>query len=786
MPELDDSVKLLEEEAARDVGAYRRRLMFLAILGYAYIAGILLVLVALAALVIIALMKVHNLLLLKIAFIAIVLIGLILKSMWIKFDPPKGIIVKKSEAPQLFEAIEGVRIAAGGPHIHAVVLSDEFTCAVTQVPRLGAFGFYKNYVILGMPLMQALSLPQFKAVLAHEMGHLSEQHGKFGSWIYHVRRSWEQMYVNLASHSHFGDALIKRFVNWYVPLFDKQSLVMCRLQEFDADRISASVCGAETFAMALVNTVLKGALLHEKFWPQQFKQIEELNKPPKDIMHSMAVSLQQHVAPEYAATLLEQRDHSHDPYDTHPSPYERIKALLPDEEIEDLHSFYARHANTDVDAENAAELLFGNRLESFSERTGQLWCEGVTNQWSIQHEACKSARKQLNEIEEEAVTGPLTEERSLTRAAIYAFLDEPDSAISIYRELLESSPENAEFHFELGKVLLEKNDAEGADHLERALKRDLKYACESHALLYEYFKKQRNSELADQHLKTATALAEEIQQHASTYNEISRHETFSEHKLSEKNLQDICALVHAQLPIKEAWIVSRKLPEVLGGHQHVFVVRMLSSGISPNVSDAEATSVYKALANGHSMFGDCFIMPRDGATPNLAKACDQLPGARIYDRKTYQPGELPVASSVQRTETRSPAPFVLLGALAVIFFLIAMFGGFWGHEEIPDAPKQVADGIDFGPYMSDLQLSIKRNWRPPKGDRTNRVMLHFKVHSNGELSDLAIANSSGLPTMDEAALDAVSRTAPFSPLPKGAPENVDIEFSLDYNVHNQR
>lgn len=90
--------------------------------------------------------------------------------------------------------------------------------------------------------------------------------------------------------------------------------------------------------------------------------------------------------------------------------------------------------------------------------------------------------------------------------------------------------------------------------------------------------------------------------------------------------------------------------------------------------------------------------------------------------------------------------------------------------------------VDFGPYMADLQRRIKRAWFPPKGNESKRVVVVFKVHRGGELSHLRLDKSSGVAVADEAALKAVENAAPFRPLPAGAPDDVDIQFTFDYNV----
>jgi TonB family protein len=84
--------------------------------------------------------------------------------------------------------------------------------------------------------------------------------------------------------------------------------------------------------------------------------------------------------------------------------------------------------------------------------------------------------------------------------------------------------------------------------------------------------------------------------------------------------------------------------------------------------------------------------------------------------------------------------------------------------------------------MLDLQRRIKKNWFPPTNTESRRVSVLFRIHTNGELSNLRLEKSCGLASADNAALKAVENAAPFRPLPQGADENVDIQFTFDYNV----
>lgn len=90
---------------------------------------------------------------------------------------------------------------------------------------------------------------------------------------------------------------------------------------------------------------------------------------------------------------------------------------------------------------------------------------------------------------------------------------------------------------------------------------------------------------------------------------------------------------------------------------------------------------------------------------------------------------------------------------------------------------------DFGPYMRELQRRIKMNWDPPKGNESKRVVLLFKIARNGRLLSVRTFRSSGLPSADRAAINAVELTAPFRPLPANFRGSyIDIQFTFDYNV----
>ncbi len=102
--------------------------------------------------------------------------------------------------------------------------------------------------------------------------------------------------------------------------------------------------------------------------------------------------------------------------------------------------------------------------------------------------------------------------------------------------------------------------------------------------------------------------------------------------------------------------------------------------------------------------------------------------------------------------------------------------------ESPQQAKNVRDDIDFQPFMNDLQRRIKRAWFPPKSNDSHHTEVTFKVSKDGIISDAKIIRHGSTAGADEAALSALRNASPARPLPAGASDKVEVEFTFDYNV----
>lgn len=103
-------------------------------------------------------------------------------------------------------------------------------------------------------------------------------------------------------------------------------------------------------------------------------------------------------------------------------------------------------------------------------------------------------------------------------------------------------------------------------------------------------------------------------------------------------------------------------------------------------------------------------------------------------------------------------------------------------SSIPEPKIEFKKELDFRPYINELYSKIKGNWNCPPistGTPTKSVTILLKINKNGNLLALNILNSSGVPEIDYAIMNAVKMSVPFKPLPaeyKGV--NMDIQFTF--------
>jgi len=89
---------------------------------------------------------------------------------------------------------------------------------------------------------------------------------------------------------------------------------------------------------------------------------------------------------------------------------------------------------------------------------------------------------------------------------------------------------------------------------------------------------------------------------------------------------------------------------------------------------------------------------------------------------------------------------------------------------------------DLYQYVEKIKKDIRDKWQPVKGFADRHVTVVFTVRQNGVIEDAKIIEGSGSQEVDKSALDALKAASPLSPLPKGAPEFIQIRYVFTWQV----
>jgi len=615
--EYHDLILRLERLAAEAPTRYLWRVGLLAVLGIGFVAAALVaalgLVIGVAALILVS----KKFVLVKIAWIPLVFAWMILKAMWVRIPPPEGRPLVRREAPRLFDEIEAVRKSVGAQRIHRVVVTPDFNAAVAQVPRLGLLGFPANHLVVGLPLMASLTREEFRAVLAHEFGHLSRHHARFGNWIYRIRQTWYRLLAILEHEGSFSTRMFARFFDWYAPYFNAYSFVLARANEYEADRASARVAGAGAAGSALVAVHAKAAYLDSQYWEKLWAGVRDRAEPPAAPYTELLArcrTLPAEVGKAYAKVALDAKPGLDD---THPSLAERLQALgVP--------------ARTRFELErSAADELLGPAAASLAAEHDRRWHEQVAPSWRERHAAVAEERRRFDALEEQARAGELALEAAWERARLAESLDGRFAALPLYRHLVERHPQHAPAVYAYGRMLVQGGDEQGVAMVEKAIALDAEAEQAGAELLFEFYRGRKDLAGMDRWHARLDRLAGT---RAKARVELTRFEpkdALQPHGVSGPTLARLVAAVGEQRRVKRAWLVrkhGKHLPKVPG------YLLLLEFGWTSHLTGGRDDAV-RALLERFAVDEDGFVSIRDAQeSRRLRKAVAAVAGALVFER----------------------------------------------------------------------------------------------------------------------------------------------------------
>ena len=452
-----DLIARLAEEAKAAPQAYRTRVALLAGLGFGVLALLLLVAVGLPVGLVIALLVTDRgfdgwafyVLLPQMVFAAMVV-----RALWLRFDPIPGHRLRPEEAPELAEDIERLRLAADAPELDEVIIDSDFNAGAATVPRLFGLAGHRHCLVIGLPLMRVLDREELAAVIAHEFGHFRGGHGRFSAWIYRVRLSWSRLAQALALRGAAMSRPLLLFFRWYAPYFSAYSFVLAREDEYEADAVSTRLVGAEARVSALLRVAHMAQWLQRAFLPRMEARMRA-QPQPSPAYHALLAAALREAPPIDVTRLLASAERENDLEDTHPTLPQRVVSVG------------AAPALRPPGVPAVA--MLGEALARIERSLDDAWREEMRAPWVAAHAEAKADRERLEALERR---GDWSVDERLEHARLVERLRPEYDAALLYERALQLAPGNANAHFRAGVLRIDGGDAAGAAHLRRAMTLD--------------------------------------------------------------------------------------------------------------------------------------------------------------------------------------------------------------------------------------------------------------------------------------------------------------------------
>lgn len=256
---------------------------------------------------------------------AIVTVVKMVQSLFIRVDSGEpGRSLSPEEAPGVWKLTREVAENLGTRPIDEIRVTPGTEMAVYERGsyRERRKDLGRRILVMGLGLLPEFGQNPFRAVLAHEYGHLSHRDTAGGDVALRVNQDMIKFAYAMA---HAGQAvwwnIAFQFLRLYHFLFRRISHGATRLQEVLADRIAARIYGAQSFEEGLRHVVRRQI----EFQHFAGKEIQEALKSRRALQNVYALEMQPEKVVEDAIDTALNRQTSED--DTHPSPVDRFRLV---------------------------------------------------------------------------------------------------------------------------------------------------------------------------------------------------------------------------------------------------------------------------------------------------------------------------------------------------------------------------------------------------------------------------------------------------------------------------
>lgn len=535
----------------------------------------------------------------------------------IRVPEPQGIRIRRRDAPELFELLNKIsRKLKMDARVHQVLITDRFDVALIQTPRWGLIGPSRNYLQLGLPLLQGLSVKQLAAVVTHALAPLSGATPADGRWIFRQRNYWNQLHGAMQDGYRWSQQWLAAFIGLYVPYLNAYTQALLRQQYFNADQAAIKVAGQAACADALILLNLKARFLQEQYWPQLMQQADRQPEPAKvapytGLRAALATCLNEAPCQRWLQDAL------------NAVPADAAQPTLR-ERLEYIGAFPQLPKPA---GNNAAQQLLGGRLSTLQDELDTGWRCRIATEWQQRHRQVQAARTRLTQLNQQVASGCIELDDAYRRAHLTEELESPAAARALYLEILSQHPEHAPTSFAAGRLLLADGNEAGLALLETAMRLDPKAMIPSCRLAYDFLQRRGRSSDAENYYQQACERAALEDRALAERVSVSVSDTLLAHDLRPAQLARLQAQLAKHPSIRRAWLTCKQVQYFADRSLYVLLVERRRWPLHSAGDDARFA---RELVETLEMPGQSFVLVLNNHNRELKKRARQLPNAAIY------------------------------------------------------------------------------------------------------------------------------------------------------------
>lgn len=422
----------------------------------------------------------------KFLFIPVGLAFTFLITLFVKTPESEGIVINKKLYPAFDQLLEELGRSIGTKKIHEIRIDNSYNAGVCESGFLLLPFMGKRTLDIGLELLLSVTKDEFKAILAHELSHISKKHAIFNNFMYRNRKRMTSL-INAFSKKETSNPLVKILI-WYIKKFNTYAFAYSRKNEFEADNNAAIHTNNKSMGNGLVRTAFMRYYVDEFFWDEILLKSNDLIMPTVKPYHLLKEWVKKPIDKEFFKKIISYRMHdTQNENDTHPPLNERLKALN-----------YEYEYSLDRIEISAGEYYFNDRLDKILEAYNRKWQAFVISTWKKEYEERQQLKANIKFYNKCSDLDP--DDLCVHSFAIYRIERNIDLVKQLIEKALSINPQHAKSNYAYGFILSKLHDDNCLKYFELSRNLDKKYTLDTLDMTIKYLLLQGRHSEAEKYL----------------------------------------------------------------------------------------------------------------------------------------------------------------------------------------------------------------------------------------------------------------------------------------------